>query len=496
MKLFGAAKTEAAKQFVTVPACRESVEKITDEPHKQNDLLALRGWLAHGMLKHCLQKRHKAQYGVARPGKKRIAVPFHASNTPAQRAEFGHPDCALAFTCLSYYYDGLSMTEVIQALETMLNLGLNARKSIYEKWYEESKNGVLGDDRETMDQIEKIDLSNAAQLELLTKHYRFNMHTINFWLNECVFPTETMQYPHRLVATAWHLANNANQLVAGFSGTKDLELLMPLQVRRVRPTDKVLLATDGKMLSLLLKCASYATFERAHGKELWESFLDYTVDVTKREKCCRLTSAFIDAGALMAGVSNADVAKYLISKLNQKFRAVIFFDGESLNKGWYVLDRNGSTKPKQSSPIHERDAFVYYDESRCRGADMKLRATDEAILSLGPKMSKDKLNQAAARLRMLEFGQKLRIVGTTEIAAKIRKSALEAVVEGNRHQYSLSSSSGRSPPVAPARSEQEEDILVKVCHCFTFVVVTRSYFALVFTAQYEVQLCQPRSVDP
>jgi hypothetical protein len=494
MKLFGAAKTVAAKRFVTVPGCCESVEKIAVEPHKQNDLLALRGWLAYGMLKHCLQKRHKAQYGVARPGKKRIAIPFHASNTPAQRAEFGHPDCALAFSCLSYYYDGLSMPEVIQALETMMNLGFNARKSIYQKWYEESKGGVLEYDREKMDRIEKIDLSNAVQRELLAKHYRFNMHTINFWLNECVFPTETMQYPHRLVATAWNLADNAKHMVAGFSGTKDLELLMPLQVRPVRPTDPVLLATDGKMLALLLKHASYATFERAHEKELWESFLDYIVDVTKQEKD-RLTSAFIDAGALMAGASNAGVAKYLIGKLSKTFRGVIFFDGESLSKGWYVLDRNGSTKPRHSSPIHERDAFVYYDESRCRGADMKLRPTDGAILSLGPKMSKDKLNQAAARLRMLEFGQKLRIVGTPEITAKIQKSTSGA---GASTVVAGASDSGAGAGAGAAaergrergeKSPQGTSVLGRVCAIALPLLLPLTLAALVFTAASKSACC-------
>ena len=37
-------------------------------------------------------------YGVARPGRKRLAVPFRAADTPAERAEFSQPDVASALT--------------------------------------------------------------------------------------------------------------------------------------------------------------------------------------------------------------------------------------------------------------------------------------------------------------------------------------------------------------------------------------------------------------
>jgi hypothetical protein len=40
------------------------------------DILALRGFLVGGLLRHCLLKRHCVDFGVARPGKRRVAVPF------------------------------------------------------------------------------------------------------------------------------------------------------------------------------------------------------------------------------------------------------------------------------------------------------------------------------------------------------------------------------------------------------------------------------------
>jgi hypothetical protein len=58
----------------------------------------------------------------------------------------------------------------------------------------------------------------------------------------------------------------------------------------------------------------------------------------------------------------------------------------------------------RNSPIKENEAFVLFDENRCRGADMMLNQDAKALLTLGPKMCKDKLMQAAGRLRMLDKG--------------------------------------------------------------------------------------------
>jgi hypothetical protein len=52
---------------------------------QRSDVLALRGFLAGGILVHCLQKRHRVDFGVARPGKKRLSIPFRGADTPSPR---------------------------------------------------------------------------------------------------------------------------------------------------------------------------------------------------------------------------------------------------------------------------------------------------------------------------------------------------------------------------------------------------------------------------
>lgn len=51
----------------------------------------------------------------------------------------------------------------------------------------------------------------------------------------------------------------------------------------------------------------------------------------------------------------------------------------------------------------------------CRGVDMKLRSRSHGLLTLGPRMCKDTLMQAAMRMRQLELGQSLTLIATPEV---------------------------------------------------------------------------------
>ena len=373
---------------------------------------------------HCLIKRNRVDYGIKRPSKKRMAVPFHASETPAPRAEFAQPDCASAFTFLAYYYDGLTCVQVVEAFNALLSIGDMAQKSIYQIWFDLSKPSIIEDSCEDkLNSVVKIDLSNNILVTLLVKYYRYNTATINFWLESVVLPVETMQFPSRLEATSWDIATNSSKQVAGFSGTNDSKILLPSSLSWTDSNELELKATDGKMLHLISNYSSFYAFP----KELnvsnktnnnllqWMKILDTVVDLSKN--CGTFLAALIDSGALMAGPSNKDVAIYLAERLDPDiFQGVVYFD---LNQ-WWVRDGLGREWPKHASPIHEQDSFVYFDESRCRGTDMKLKLNAEAVLTLGPKMCKDKLMQAAGRMRQLESGQKLLIIAPDDVISKIR----------------------------------------------------------------------------
>jgi hypothetical protein len=394
----------------------------------------LRGLLIHDLLAHCLQKRYRVDYGINPAGQKRIAIPYHGSDTPAPRAEFAHPDCGVIFTLLSYYNSGLNEEQVKQSFETLLDLGGDAQQAIYSRWFAASAPQMLCDDAHSVATIAKVDLSNSQQLGLLCKFFAGNTFTVNFFLTHHVFCEELHQFPFRIEATAWDLAQSSQQMVMGFSGTKDNKLLFPTQLTFVAPENEglgqELLGTDGKMVHLIQGHSRYhhlfsgiATSGGDAGN--WKPTLSYLVEVIKEEQARGFatkpgrTTALIDAGAMMAGKTNLEVADYLLDGTTAAcFRGVVYFSHS--HGEWRVRNHQGAEWSKSSSPIHERDAFVYFDESRCRGADMKLLQTAKAVLCLGPKMQKDKFMQAAARLRKLGCSQKITLVAPRDVDAQIR----------------------------------------------------------------------------
>ena len=52
---------------------------------------------------------------------------------------------------------------------------------------------------------------------------------------------------------------------------------------------------------------------------------------------------------------------------------------------------------------------------------MKLLSGARAVLSLGPRMCRDKFVQAAGRLRQLDKGQSLALVGTMEVVRLVQQ---------------------------------------------------------------------------
>jgi hypothetical protein len=83
------------------------------------------------------------------------------------------------------------------------------------------------------------------------------------------------------------------------------------------------------------------------------------------------------AGALLSGWELLEVAEYLIQKFDElpdsKFEGVVFHGHDM----WQVMDRHLSVEAKATSPVQEHEAFVIFDEARCR----------YAFVHLGPMVS-------------------------------------------------------------------------------------------------------------
>ena len=126
---------------------------------------------------------------------------------------------------------------------------------------------VLAGCTSAFDAVDKVDPYNTQLMDAMWAYFSHNMEVVNFWLASCVLPTETKQYPSRLTATAWHLAQRPSKGrgLAGFSGTNDNHWLLPSQVQQVPLYDAPeLQGTNGKMLDMLLRHARYITLLLPH----------------------------------------------------------------------------------------------------------------------------------------------------------------------------------------------------------------------------------------
>jgi hypothetical protein len=199
----------------------------------------------------------------------------------------------------------------------------------------------------------------------------------------------------------------------GFSGTNDNYRLLPLNIiqhqprKEEGPSHHAMLATNGKMVDLMIR---KSTVQVLPTSSTWRDLIESSVKSGGR--------ALIDAGGLLAGATNAEVAEFLLQCLpkNAKFQGVVFFD----ERQWSVLQRSGRKLPLNQSPVRECECFALFDEARCRGADLKLAHDAMAILTLGPKCCKDKLMQAAGRMRQLDSGQSLMLVALEDIARQMK----------------------------------------------------------------------------
>ncbi len=135
----------------------------------------------------------------------------------------------------------------------------------------------------------QVDPTNPQQLALMHTHMSHNTAVVDFWLEHCVLPSETKQYPQRLAASSWHLSYNPRGRVAGFSGTNDNHRLLPLLVHQDPLPDPHLAATNGRMLDLMLHNPQCHTLEQQVMSVTWSTgiVMKYRAQFVRLKKAAR-----------------------------------------------------------------------------------------------------------------------------------------------------------------------------------------------------------------
>ncbi|KZP04851.1 hypothetical protein FIBSPDRAFT_843536 [Athelia psychrophila] len=373
-------------------------------------LLLLRGLFAHGILAYALKERRwRVDYGLDL-SRSLLAVPYRAKDVPAVRAEFGHPDVAITLTCLSYLYGGLRDNEMNICFELLYKLDNPTQE--YEHWVENDPSIP-----KSFQHLNSVNMDDPEQRDtIIFPRFRFNHFVIDFYLSQVVFPRAAKEFPHKLATSGWDLAEKKAQLVTGFSGTNDNRHLLPTSIAQCDPLGQK--STNAKVLTYVMRpennqymCIHDATTGRLSTQAFLKALTQQVPEIR----------VLLDVGAQMLDMHNADLARHWLS-LNLDAAAVVFF-GE--NDEMTVMAKDGRTEPLISSPFRQQldKCLVYLDDVHTRGTDLKLPRTTRAAVTLGPKVTKDRLIQGCMRMRKLGHGQSVMFFAPFEVDEKIREYA-------------------------------------------------------------------------
>jgi len=192
---------------------------------------------------------------------------------PSLRSEFGHPDVAICLTCLSYYYGGLTTSQVRECFD-LLNKLDNAPLE-YEKW-------VKRGGRDVPVSLRQLIGVNTKDVQTFTNDivpiFQHNQAAIDFFLSQVVFPKDAKEFPYKLGTSGWDLVERKADFTTGFSGTNDNSDLLPTSITQNDPVNQ--LRTNAQVLWYLLRPENnrYVCTQDADGQPCSAiEFLDFLV---------------------------------------------------------------------------------------------------------------------------------------------------------------------------------------------------------------------------
>ncbi|KAI0295621.1 hypothetical protein B0F90DRAFT_1637634, partial [Multifurca ochricompacta] len=345
-------------------------------------ILLLRGLLVdgEGILGYVLKERRwRVDYGLD-PGRTPMAVPYRAKDVPSLRAEFGHPDVAIALTCLSYYYGGLTKEQVLLCFDLLSKL--DNPEMEYDQWVESGKDLPV-----TLRQLNGVNTKDDIQVdEFLVPLLSRNVRAVDFYLSQVVFPRAAKEFPSKLSTSAWDLVENKTNLTTGFSGTNDNRYLLPTSISQEDPVSQ--LSTNALVLQYLLQPENnhYECTEGENGeRESAKAFLKRLVNQDPEIR------VLLDVGAQMLELQNKALVRHWLSLRPDVLAAIFFNDSDHLT----VLTQDGMTEPFISSPFNRQldKCVIYLGDAHTRGTDLKHPRGTRAAVTLGPKVTKDRLLQ-------------------------------------------------------------------------------------------------------
>lgn len=286
-------------------------------------------WLV-SFVPHVMTKIDRVTFGILQPddrgyadtdkpaSRKLCAVPFAGKDCPSEASEFAQPDVLIGMSIMAYRYEGLRMEDLrttVAQLQTSFQyeLGPKAERAsarMFDDWVKDAKESQCLPSVEVMP-LEFFERGDQQQMDRLFKLLRLHPPTIHHYLCTHVFPSVTDHKSTKLSASGSELGGAilfGTRL--GFSGTPSSLLPTELQPCQFEA------GSEGKIIHTLTN-PDIVTCEST-GPWTVTSLLD---TIALREPAF---SALIDTGALVTGLSNEQVARYLLDNGLKSMEGVVY----------------------------------------------------------------------------------------------------------------------------------------------------------------------------
>jgi len=297
---------------------------------------------------------------------------------PSLRADFAHPDIALTLTCLSYYYGGLNRDQVLLCFDLLAKL--DNPEMEYDHWVELERDK---DFPETLRQLSGVNTEDGTQVkDYLVPLFSRNKRVVDFYLSQVVFPRAAREFKSKFSTSAWDLAEKKKNVTTGFSGTNDNRHLLPTSITQQDP--EFVLCTNALVLRHLLRPEN--DYYECTGER--KSVTDFLRRLVKQDSEIRV---LLDVGAQILELRNKELARAWLDLRRDVSAAIFFDDADHLT----VITQDGTIEPFFSSPFNRQleKCVVYLDDAHTRGTDIKFPQGTRAAVTLGPKVTKDRLVQ-------------------------------------------------------------------------------------------------------
>mmetsp|Transcript_5552 Transcript_5552/g.9906 ORF Transcript_5552/g.9906 Transcript_5552/m.9906 type:complete len:2248 (-) Transcript_5552:144-6887(-) len=390
------------------PAVRTELCTKYGMPRQTGMLLSIANEYINIFLPHCLGKVNSVSYGLV-PDDKRdspdenglsqsatrrfMSVPFIGKDTPSPASEFSHPDILILLTLLSYRYGGLRLSDAELLVKT-LQLHLKHESGpvmqrpsylTFDRFLNSSSagsNNVLP--------LNLFQTEDKDSIERLWVRIHMSMEAVEYYCVNIAFPRCLDHRMYKLKATGEELLLACKKSTIGMSGTPNAAI--PLRMGKCEWEA----LTEGRFIR---------TLSRAQ-------FVSVEQPLSQRDsKCTRVLErvasipnavALVDCGALIVGMSNEDVARYLLEKLRPSIHGVVYLDNHDRKT---IVSREGRVCQLESTSIELGNRFTFYDQVHTTGMDILQPSFAHAVLTLNKTTTFRDFAQGAWRMRRLGKGQ-------------------------------------------------------------------------------------------